>query len=223
MPANPPAFKAEIILAIQLVTRHRAFRLTSGLAGLTVLSLRLAPNPPAGSVVAVAGALGAIAGSRVLARGPAMASARAAAAPVRSVIGRFVGVMLVLAPIVMVGGVLVGGGEGTGVTEQATWSVAYAAVLAAVSMGGVGAVGASSVSTFGVFAAWVGQVPPETWAERLGVVGGLTATIWSVLPMAWRVGTVTEGDRGATAVLLSWMVMGLSGAVVAVRRRRRLA
>lgn len=222
MSANPQALKAEIILAIQLVTRHRAFRMTAALCGLALLGNRVAAARPLESAWAVAGALGAVAGSRVLSRGAALASARLAAAPFRSVAGRFIGVMAVIAPLTAVGAAVAGTPMPLGVSREVGVGVGYAAVLTAVAMGGTGMVGASSAATFGVFAAWVGQLPPGAWSEQLGAAGGLALGAWSALPMAWRVAAAASGDPASFRVLAAWGMLGLGGAVLGVARRRRL-
>ncbi|MSR06011.1 MAG: hypothetical protein EXR93_02925 [Gemmatimonadetes bacterium] len=72
-----PVLKAEAILAIQLVTRHRSPRLVLLLAaGLVLVMLSQDGGAsPAGdqrSLLLVAGTLGAVAGSRLLARGGAL-------------------------------------------------------------------------------------------------------------------------------------------------------
>lgn len=223
--------KAEVVLGVLLVSRHRAVRLATGLSVL-LLALALAgPDDPVPrgsmSLLVVAGSLAVIAGSRLVAPGPAVAALRAAAGPWwLAPSGRLIGALLVVGAVVWGGAVVVvvpGAGWGAAVRAgTAAWLCAGA--LGALTMAAAPLTGASAAGALGLLAAWLGGIPPSGVGELLGswpLVARPLVLCWNVLPLAWRAARWEVAGGADAALLLGWIAAGtgLTAWVVATVHR----
>ena len=220
------AFKAEVVLAIQLITRHRAPRLVLLLvASLALVMLSGGREGTAGTrhqtILLVAGSLGAVAGSRLLARGGPLAAARGAAtSSMVPAIGRVTGVVLLIGPIVLPLCVAVLGPAGLTTTFVV---LLHGAATVALTMALTPAVGASSAAALGFLAALVGGVRPSQVGVLLST-WPFTQTpaviLWNTLPLSWRAARwLADGPgRGDPWVLTVWLAAGLWAAAWAIER-----
>ena len=226
---HPLALKAEIILALQLVSRHRAPRFASLLAlGVTALLMAQA-EPATGAgvrerlILLATGILSAAAGSRVLARGGPYSSARRTAAPWPLVpAGRLAGAMLFTTLPGMVAAAVL-------LTDH--WSVGEAASLVVMLVLASGAIaatvmavtpmwGASAAAAAGLAVALAGGISPSYVVQVLAptpVLRSFVLGLWNGLPLSWRaVHWLESGGFADPLVLLAWIVtgVGVSGLLV---------
>lgn len=214
------AVRGEVLLAVLLVIRHRALRLAAVLA-LVVVVLTVLAGPEAGvaarrqAVFVVGGSLAAVAGSRLLAPGPALAAARLAAGPWwLAPLGRLIGAWLVVAPPVAVAAaVLVGSVAGPwDAARIVAVGAAHGAAIASFvqALGPLG--GAGVAAGLGLAAAWMGGVPPSEMAAALAdwpYVQAPVVAAWNVLPLDWRATRwVRAGIPADLAILLGWIGLG---------------
>lgn len=219
-PSLPPptalAVKAEVVFGVLLVVRHRAVRLGATLV-LAVIGLAVAAGgPAAGSVFIVGGSLAAVAASRPLAPGPALAAAHRAAGPWwLAPVGRLTAVLLVIAPFLLMALVLVA-------APRAGWpaaltlglvAIVYAAGLGALTLGLAPLMGASGAATAGLLAAWFGGLGPSAVAAALRgwpVLARPLVVLWNLLPLEWRaLRWLEQGRIGDGLLLLGWIAGGL--------------
>ncbi len=216
----PARLKAEVVLAVQLATRHRTVRLVSVLGVIVLVAGWLdraeAAGTVASSVFLVPGAVAVVAASRVLAPGAAVASAeRAANAWWVAPLGRLVGVALITAAAAAATVV-------TLVDAQAApmWlllvvcgqCVALAGIVMIVSP----VWGASAGGASGLLFTLLGPLPPSSVAallpdgsamERVGVF------LWNSLPLAWRgMRAIEAGLARDTMLLAVWIGVAILGA-----------
>ncbi len=210
--------KGEVVLGVLLVLRHRTVRLV-GILTLLVLLLATvndADGTSAHALFVVGGCLAAVAGSRLMAPGAALAAARRAAgswwlAPT----GRLAGVLLLLAPILAVGAAALtasGGGE-VPFVPLAVAALLQAAALGAVTLALAPALGASAAGMLGLIGALLGGLRPSEmhelfaawpYAQRLVVIA------WNVLPLSWRAARwLGYGPVHDLVVLGAWVVAGV--------------
>lgn len=214
--------KAEVVLGVQLVSRHRAVKLAATL--LLLMTVAIASSAPAGNriggrhalILLMAGMLGAVAGSRLLAPGGALTALRMTAArwwmaPVGRGIGAGVVVyLLVLVPIVVL------------IAPQASAPVVLKVVAAVMLYTGcmitcVAALtpvtGASSAAALGFFSAWIGQVTPSeirTLTAVAPALQGPLVLLWNVLPLPWRLNLWFIQSRAEDlGVVLFWSTLAL--------------
>lgn len=228
----PLKLKAEVVLAVQLVSRHRATRL----AVLLVLMLIAAVAAGDGSGVAgrirvvlvAAGTLGAVAGSRLLAPGGALAAARMSAgdwwlAPA----GRLLGAVCIVAPVCFVGVVALLAPHAPLITHLGVGAVAtvYAAGVTAVTAALAPAWGASAAAALGFFGAWLGPVPPSDVYALFAPVPLLQHPLvlgWNVLPLPWRAARwIENGTAGDGLLLIGWIALGILAAAWSTSRFHR--
>jgi hypothetical protein len=226
---HPLALKAEIILALQLVSRHRAPRFASLLALAVIALLRAQAGPAAGTgvrermILLTAGILAAAAASRVLARGGPYSSARRTAAAWPLVpAARLAGAMLFTSLPGMVAVAVL-------LTDK--WSVGEAGRLVAILLLASGAIaatvmavtpvwGASGAAAAGLFAVLAGGVSPSYVRQVLEpapVLRFFALGLWKGLPLPWRaVHWLESGGFADPLVLLAWIVagVGVSGLLV---------
>ncbi|UCF41403.1 MAG: hypothetical protein JSW43_03475 [Gemmatimonadota bacterium] len=210
------ALKGEAVLGAQLVVRHRAVRLTA-LLSLAILVLALAQGGPGSphTLFGVGGCLSAVAGSRLLAPGAALAAARRAAGPWwLAPAGRLAGLLLLLAPVLAVGAAALipsSGGEAAFV-PLALAALLQAGALGALTLALAPAVGASASGMLGLTWALLGGLRPS---EMLQLLAGwpyaqrVAVTAWNLLPLSWRAARWLRDGTPLDLVLLgSWVVAG---------------
>ncbi|HWP36173.1 MAG TPA: hypothetical protein VNL18_01345 [Gemmatimonadales bacterium] len=223
------AFKADVVLGAQLVSRHRAPRLAALLAlALLVATVADRPTPAATRVplaCVVVGVLTAVGASRVFAPGGALAAARAAAghwwiAPA----GRLLGALAVIMPIGLAGASLlvVPGIPSSAVPRLSGILLLYGAVTAAFTAAWTPLVGSSVAAATGLITAWVGAVSPSGLLALLNawpIVARPLVSLWNVLPLPWR--AIRWFERGGPediALLCAWLAVAFLGAAWSVNR-----
>jgi hypothetical protein len=222
-----------VTLGLLLVIRHRAFRLTMLLVlAITVIAAvgvrdRGASNVPS-TVLVAGGSLIAVAASRVLAPGPALAGARWVAAPGWLVpTGRLAGALIVVVPatVATVMAMSVPASHAVDLVRVTMVATLYVSALGALTVMLTPIVGSSGAATCGFVAAWLGGVPPSaivsalaTWSYGQRPV----VWLWNSLPLMWRAERwLTEGQIADGVVLAAWIVLGVTGAAWAVAASAR--
>ncbi len=221
------ALKAEVVLSVQLITRHRVPRLALLLAG--ILLLALFEGDPAGvvarqrTVLLIAGSLGAVAGARLLARGGPLGGARCAAAPaLLPPVGRLIGALLLVGPVLLAV-TMATLGSGPVLAGTVIVALVYAAASVVAAMALTPAVGTSLAAALGFVSALAGLARPSQVAVLLGawpVPRAVAGLLWNGLPLPWRAGRwLTQGaSAGDPWVLLGWIVAGLLASAWVVER-----
>lgn len=219
-----PALRAEVILGLLLVLRHRAFRLTGLLvlivAVFAAIGIRDRGATHAISVVLLAGgSLIAVAGSRLLAPGPALVAARWVSEPWWVVpAGRLTGALLVVMPVALATLIAVSAPvlHPVALMRVTLVAAAYVSALGAFTAALSPLVGASAAASCGFLAAWVGGVPPSTIAVGLHewvYVQRPLVWIWNGLPLMWRARRWLAGEQIVDmGMFLAWIVLGIVGA-----------
>ena len=172
------SLKAEVILAIQLVTRHQAPRPVLLLvACLALITLRGGPAVTPAAVqrtlLLAAGLLGAVAGSRLLARGGALGAARQAgtwsAVPV---VGRTAGALILIGPVLLL--ICFGLAPESRVMPVLLVALLFGAVQVTLAMALAPAIGASAAAAIGFFVAFLDGVGlGDAWELSAWLIGGL--------------------------------------------------
>jgi len=214
-------FKSEVVLAAQLVMRHRAPRLAALLV-LSVICLALVrtDGDAGGSRIALlnGGVVAAVAASRPLAPGPALACAyRVAASWWLVPAGRLVGTLIVTLPIA--------GASALVLTQEATSpatlplglvTVVYAAALASLILAVTPILGSSFAAALGFLTAWFGTAPPSAVhiaLQKWPAIQGAGVLVWNALPLNWRaVRWLREAREVDVLLLLAWSCVGIAGA-----------
>lgn len=229
------AFRAEVVLGALLVTRHRVARLAALLAvAVVALTLHAGSQADVGArrqaVFVIAGSLAAVAGSRLLGPGAALAGARRAAGPWwRGPLGRLVGAWCVIVPGVGVAAaILVGSVAGPWPTIRVAGVAAlHAAAIGALTLAGAPLIGSSAAASGALVAAWLGGIPPSGMAAVLArwpVVQRPVVAAWNVLPLDWRASRwVQTGSLEDPALILAWVAAGCLVAGWAVGRASRFS
>lgn len=211
------ALKAEALLGLHLVTRHRAPRLAAVL-GLALVAAAAASGsgPDARSVLLIGSTLAVVGASRLLAHGPALAGARMAAArwwvaPV----GRLAGALCAVGPFAVGIATLVMRPHGEAGPWRVAWVTgAYAVVLIACTMAMVPSLGASLAATLAFVAVWLGGVPPSAVSAVLGpwpLLERGAVWVWSLLPLPWRaLRWLAGGPIADPLFLMAWAVIGMA-------------
>ena len=230
---NPAlAFKAEVVLGFQLVSRHRAPRLAA-VMGASLVALLLTgdatgPTLQDGrrALLLIAGTLASVAASRLLARGGPLAAFRQTAAPwPLAPAGRLAGGMLLVAPLVLASGIALVGRQGGAFQAFRSTAVAIlsAAAVAAAVMALTPFLGASASAALGLVAALAGGALPSQVGPLLQARPLARAPLvmcWNVLPLSWRAARwLAEGGVGDLAWLTAWLLFGLAAAEWAATRR----
>ena len=226
-PARPVrALRAEVRLALLLVVRHRVPRLAAALVVGGWLLVGAGAARPLAAPMVVLGSLAVVAGSRPLARGRPLASARSAVRVTTAVAGRFLALLILLGPLAAV---MVALGTGSGTPPPMApfgAAVMLASALAAVSMGIAAWVGPGAAVTAGLLCVWVGAASPAAVdATTSGLPAGLGAVVqwsWHALPLSWRAVAWAGGMEPPPEVLpfAGWAAAGLAAAAAAVRPRQ---
>ncbi len=217
------AAKAEVVMGVHLVMRHRTPRLAGLLVLVVVLSAVL--RDPAGSVrgpsnlLFVCGTLAAVAGSRLLAPGAALAAAYRVAAPWPLVpAARLVGALLVVMPVVavttMAVGPSLGGGEVSGTVVVSAG--VYTGAIASVVLAATPVTGSSVAAACGLLMAWLGGLRPSAIhfaLESVPFVERPMVYLWNALPLNWRAARwIEDGATGDGFVLVAWLLLGVCAA-----------
>jgi hypothetical protein len=214
------ALKAETLLGLQLVTRHRAPRLAAMLGLALTAGAAVLPSGQAGSrsILLVGSTLAAVGASRLLAGGPAVAAARMVAAEWWVVpVGRLAGALCAIVPLALGGAALLvdpHGGVGPG---RIAWvTCGYAAAVIACTMALTPILGASAAASSAFVAVWLGVVPPSAVSEVLGswpAPQRAAVWLWTVLPLPWRALRWLAGGPVADPLLvMAWTVIGVAAA-----------
>jgi hypothetical protein len=200
-----------------LVARHRAVRL-AGMLALLIMMLAVVQGGGASphALFLVGGCLAAVAGSRLMAPGAAVAAARRTAGPWWiAPAGRLAGVVLLLAPVLAVGAAALAasGSERTPFVALAFAAVLQAAALGALTLALAPAFSASVAGTVGLLAALLGGLRPS---EVLALFAGwpyaqrVAVTTWNLLPLGWRAARwLRDGVGLDLLVLAGWVVAGV--------------
>jgi hypothetical protein len=201
-----------------LVVRHRAVRL-AGILAVLVMILAVVQGVGASphTLFVVGGCLAAVAGSRLLAPGAAVAAARRAAGPWwLAPAGRLAGVVLLLAPVLVVGAAALAasGGEGAPFVALGVVALLQAAALGALTLALAPALGASAAGMIGLLAALLGGLRPS---EMLALFAGwpyaqrVVVTAWNLLPLSWRAARwLRDGVGLDLLVLVGWITLGVT-------------
>lgn len=210
----PLQLKAEVVLAMQLVSRHRSVRLAALLSVLLTAALAVGESEGGkhqSMVLVVTGMLCAVAGSRIFAPGGALTAARITAAPWWvAPSGRLVGAGCVVYPLALVSiASLVAPAGGAEVAIRVCFIVG---VLGIAMLGVVAAltplVGASAGAALGFMAAWLGAIPPSAihgLLDSARFIQRPLVALWNVLPLPWRaVRWLSQGQAGDAALLIVW-------------------
>lgn len=212
--------KAEVVFGVLLVVRHRPLRLACVLAFLMVAlppTQNLGRTPrsyQASTVFFIAGTLAAVAGSRLLAPGAALAASRQVASRcwVTSY-GRLAGALLVVLPVVTVAVFSLNIPEYGHVRLSSVASV-YAAAVASGVMLMAPAIGASAAAMVGFVAVWVGSISPQSIHESLNswpLLQGAISVLWKSLPFEWRAVRLLETCSWMDALfLVGWTAVGVA-------------
>jgi hypothetical protein len=225
------ALKAEVVLAWQLVTRHRAPRFGLLLA-MTMIGLWLMDRDQHAeldrrrTMLLMAGILASVTGSRVLSRGAVLSSARRTTAPTWAApVGRLGGALMVAAlPIGIAAGILdLSPSRGTFEPALLPSVLIYMAAIASWVMAITPVAGASSGAAFGLVASFAGTVSPSDlfgFFARWPMVGRWSVMTWGFLPLAWRVNRATDQIAlPELLILVAWTIAGLGVAGWLVGRR----
>jgi hypothetical protein len=215
------AAKGEMVIGALLVVRHRAVRLAMVLATTVVLLVVLqgagqtSAAYQSGSIFLISGSLAAVAGSRLMAPGAALAASRQAATVWWLVpTGRLIGALGVVLPVVtasaIASGMVSSGSLHLSVAVAvATYSAAVTSSVLALSP----VVGASLAAAIGFVSVWVGFVPPRALDELLAglpVARYTLVPLWHVLPFQWRAARLLNSCLSFDALLLiGWTVAGV--------------
>lgn len=228
---NLLAAKAEVVFGLQLVTRHRAPRLAAFL-GLGVAALAAASEPSAERVarvvLLVAGTLAAVAASRLLSPGPALAAARMVVASWWLVpTGRLVGVLCVVGPVTVGMGLALASAspEGAPILVPTAVALTFAACVASCTMAMARWWGASAAASVGFLGVWFGGVPPSTMAALFAgwlPLQRIVIWLWNVLPLPWRAARwLASGGWEDPLLLGAWTLIGLGVAAMHLAGPRR--
>lgn len=216
------AAKAEMVVGALLVMRHRTVRLACSLA-LTMVILSLIQNLERttrayqpDTVLLIAGTLAAIAGSRLLAPGAALAASRQVATQWWLVpFGRLAGALLVVLPVVGIAVLSLGRG-GAGPFQLSLVAAIYAAAVASGVLALAPATGASAAAAAGFVAVWAGGIPPSgvhAMFVKWPFLQHALVPIWHLLPLQWRAGCLLDTRNWIDVLLLiGWIVIGIAAA-----------
>lgn len=228
---NLLAAKGELVLAVQLTTRHRAPRLAA-LLGLGLAALAAASEPPldrvARVVLLVAGMLAAVSASRLLAPGPALAAARMAVAPCwLAPLGRLTGALCLLGPATVGIALALGWAapHGVSVSAPAAIALAYAGCVGACTMAMAPFWGASAAASVSFLGVWFGVAPPSAMASLFAgwlPLQRVVLWLWNVLPLPWRATRWLDSDTLSDPLVLgAWTLIGLGVASLPLAGPRR--
>lgn len=216
----PLKLKAEAVLAVQLVSRHRATRLAVLLVLLLIAAVAAGEGASAAGririVLVAAGTLGAVAGSRLLAPGGALAAARMSAADWwLAPLGRLLGAACAVVPVVLVAVVVLVSPHAPRTAHPGVAAVAavYAASVLATTAALAPAWGASAAAALGFFAAWFGLLRPSDVYDLSAAVPFFQRPLvlgWNVLPLPWRAARwIEDGNASDALMLFAWIVLGV--------------
>ena len=212
--------KAETVLAVQLITRHRTVRLVALLAMVVVAATWMSPLDTAReasrTIFLVSGAVASVAASRVLSPGAALASVgRAAGVWWLAPVGRLLGVGLVATATASVAVVTLAGTHDHS-TMLLFVSSAQAIGLAGIVMVLAPAWGSSAAGAVGLLFVILGPLPPSTVEAMLGdgsLLERAGVALWNVLPLAWRgLRVLEDGMIVDLAVFALWMFVSIVSA-----------
>jgi hypothetical protein len=214
--------KAEVILGLLIVIRHRAVRLTGllvlALVVFAVIGIDAVENAKVyRTILVVGGSLVAVATSRLFAPGPVLAAARLVAQPWWLVpIGRLTGALLVVvsALAITVFTLAVPSQHPVDLLRIGVISVLYVGALGAGTAALTPMIGASASAVCGFIAAWLGGMPPSVVATALAewsVAQRLAVWLWNGLPLVWRAERwLDTGGVVDVAHLLGWIALGIA-------------
>ena len=204
--------KAEAVLGSLLVIRNRTAHLACGLmfAVLVLLSVQGPERLPVAhrpiAVLTIAGTLAAVAGSRLLAPGAALAAARQVAASWWVVpVGRFTGALLVVLPCALLPVLVLDPLGASPVAFGASMAV-YAASTTAFTCFLAPLIGSSASLTTGLAMVLFGAIPTQHWP----FLGGFLRLPRDVLPLQWRACEMLTG-AGVTnlTVFVAWILIAV--------------
>jgi len=212
-----------MVLAWQLITRHRAPRLALVLVATLVALLKVERDPLTlaarqHGLVLIAGILSSIAASRLTSRGAALGSIRrVSSAWWVPTMGRLCGALcFVLLPVVLAAGILLPVSSlFSELPPLLAITLPYLAVMSSLVMALTPMVGASAGATVGLLVNVGGAFPPshlsallERWPHlEVGVV-----SVWKSLPLSWHVSHwLVLGGTADPLVLAVWVAFGIAG------------
>jgi hypothetical protein len=213
------ALKAEVVLAWQLTTRHRAPRIALLMFFLLIGLLVVEHAQPTGpgrrdSVLIMAGVLSSVGSSRLLSRGAALESVKRIAAPGwLPLIGRLCG-MLLFAVLPVAGAVTVTAGDSGKIICQLVMLATYIGALGSWVMVLTPLFGASGAAGAGLMVSLVGRLTPEDVSSLFSqtpTLARMVASAWSVFPLAWHVSQSLQSEAtNAWFLFASWTALGLA-------------
>jgi hypothetical protein len=214
--------KAEVVLGVHLVMRHRTPRLAALLLLVVVLSTVLRNPATEGTVrgpsnlLLICGTLAAVAGSRLLAPGAALSAAYRVAAQWWLVpTGRTVGALIVVLPVVAVATMAVGPSPvpRTDAIRVVMASGLYSGAMVATAMAAAPVVGSSAAAGGGMLMAWLGGLRPSAIylaLEQVQFAQRPLVLLWNILPLNWRaVRWIQDGVSADGVVLAGWFLAGV--------------
>ncbi|MFQ6047272.1 MAG: hypothetical protein ACE5PT_13110 [Gemmatimonadales bacterium] len=219
------ALKAEVVIGVLLTVRHRTVRLAGFLAGALLLLGSFAESAVSRGlelVLVISGTVAAVAASRLLAPGEALAAARRAGADWWvSATGRLAGVWLLILPAAWVAALILA--EGMNEAIRVAWVAAvYGGAVGAVTLALTPFMGATGAAALGLLGVWLGGLPPSGIYQILSgweYVRRPAVWLWNVLPLDWRAlrwGRV--GGLEDPMVMAAWIVVGVMMASWAISR-----
>jgi hypothetical protein len=197
--------KAEVILGLLIVIRHRAVRLTGllvlALVVFAVIGIDAVENAKVyRTILVVGGSLVAVATSRLFAPGPVLLT------------GALLVVVSALAITVFT--LAVPSQHPVDLLRIGVISVLYVGALGAGTAALTPMIGASASAVCGFIAAWLGGMPPSVVATALAewsVAQRLAVWLWNGLPLVWRAERwLDTGGVVDVAHLLGWIALGIA-------------
>ncbi|UCG87351.1 MAG: hypothetical protein JSW71_02050 [Gemmatimonadota bacterium] len=225
MTAFLSAAKAEVLMGVLLVVRHRTPRL-AGVLVLAIVASKLMAHSTDGAGggavwinLVAGGSLAAVATSRLLAPGANLAAGYHAASWWWLVpAARLVGGLAVTVPVLTAATLLLGATSLTvpEVVRLGMVTACYAASCGALVLAVTPVMGGSGAAAAGFILAWFGTVPPSgvaTLVERWPPVEGPLVLMWNTLPLGWRAARWFEhGDLSDPILFLFWLPVGIAAA-----------
>lgn len=214
--------KAEMVMGFLLLVRHRSVRLAGVLAAAVVLlsvvskTGRTSGEHLVDTMLVLTGTLAAVAGSRLLAPGGALAASRQAAAHCwMAPLGRLAGAFILVLPVVCIVAFSLCTAEHNPLRLTLVTAL-YAGAVASGVMALAPAIGATAASAAAFVVVWVGAVPAsdlrallESWPLLHRAIVGT----WNVLPLHWRaVQLLDTGNAVDGLILIGWVVFGVAAA-----------
>lgn len=227
--------KAELVLAMLLISRHRTPRLVSFLALILIALFVWQDFARADTLngfevgMLLVTTLAVVGCSRLASLGGALESNRVVAAPWWVVpAGRLLGAMILLAPMTLIIGaaLVLGRGNNPSLASFFGLTILLAASLGALTLSITPIFGASSAASVGFALAFFGAVAPSSISlmlDKFPPIRNAVVLLWNLLPLPWRAMSWLAGDERFFGVLaFSWIVLGVAASSWTLSLRYRV-